>query len=212
MLTRKFVPLVFVAALFLVTPHAVSAQQDGRWSLGARVLYSPYSHTYRYSYLSSDYLKIEDGTGAELFVALRPSPRISWEAAVSELTFDANLSVYNNLHPPGEPSPLIGTASGDYGLRFGTLALLFHPLPGRRYEVYLGPVLGWTTYRIDIAQHREDELIYGGKIGLSTRVASSRWRAMLEYRYLQTEHETTDRDLYGSLAFPTVSLGLAYDF
>jgi opacity protein-like surface antigen len=188
------------------------AEQSGRWTIGVGGLYSPYSHRYTYSYLSTTNLDIENGTGVEVFAALRQSPRVSWELAASELSFDARLSVYDNFHPPGQPSPLVYTATGDYGLRSGTLTLLFHPIVGRRFDIHVGPMAGWTTYQIDVGEHREDEFTYGAKIGVSIPVARSRWRAMLDYRYLQTAHETADRDLYGALTFPAVSLGMGYDF
>jgi opacity protein-like surface antigen len=206
---RTLVPPFICAFLFGAGAVAPALAQDAsRWSLGVRGVYSWYSHEYSYPYQGvSNNLKIEDGRGFGAFAGLRLSSRFGLELALSELSFDASLSSVPTYPIPGPPTYV---DSGTFSLRSALASFYFNFPLSSRFEVYLGPTLGLTSFNEDVGVPREDELTYGAALGLSAQLGDSRWSVLLDYRYLKTTHETTDRDFYGDFASPAVGLGLKY--
>lgn len=200
---------VLVAAFAMVAP-ALAEEHAGPWSTGVRGLYSWYSHQYSYPYQGvSNNLDIENGVGFGAFVNFRPTHRYGFELALSQLSFDAVQTSVPTYPIPGPPIPV---GSGTFGLRSALGSFYVYFSPSDRFDLYFGPTAGWTDFDEDVGVPREAELTYGATLGLSAPIGSTGWYALLDYRYLKTNHETMDRDFYGDLAFPSLGLGVAYRF
>lgn len=213
---RKPRAALLASVVLVLTATAATAQQP-RWTLRAHALASNYEHQFVYPYFTTQHLTVDDGRGFEGSVEYRPRPRLGFELAAGQLTFDARERVTRiepiSFNPVVLGEVTIFSADGDFTVKPLTAGLLFHPLREGRFDLYLGPQVAWVRYDVDVAQSREPYWGYGGKVGAAYSLGRSPWSVGVEYRRLQLlQDETVDRDLYGEIGLDVAALTFAYRF
>jgi outer membrane protein W len=108
-----------------------------------------------------------------------------------------------------------------------SLGLDIHLTPGRRADLYVGPVLGYVlytdpTFRVmdgTLEVLIEDELVWGGVVGLDVPLGDRGWHFSSSIRYLRAKADAEGRDDEGeagaaSLDFDplAVAVGFGYRF
>ena len=178
-----------IATVFLVLGATAAAAQPPRWTLRAHALVSDYEHEFIYPYFTTSYLTVDDGRGFEGSVEYRPRPRLGFELAVGQLTFDAHERVTQlqpiSFNPTVLREVTIFSADGEFTVKPLTAGLLFHPLRDGRFDLYVGPQLAWVRYDIDVSERREPYWGYGGKVGAAYVFGRSPWSIGVEYRHLE---------------------------
>lgn len=196
-----------------MTPAAAETQ---KWSLRVRGLSSDYQHEFVYPYFSTSHLSIDNGTGFEAAVEYRPRPYLGLELSAGRLTFDARSWTTQIVPVSFDPLVLEEVTtfhgSGDFRMEPFSFGLLVYPLARGRFDPYVGALVGWTRYNVDLeaGQAREPDLTYGGKVGVEYAFGESPWTLGVEYRHLEMVHETLDRDMYGDIGLDVGSFMIAY--
>jgi opacity protein-like surface antigen len=205
-----------LALLSLSLATSAAAAEPRSWSLHVRGLSSDYEHQFVSSYLDTTRFTVKDGRGFEVAGEIRPWQHVGLELSIGQLDFDGHLRVTQNRPISFDPlvfeEVTIFTSSGHFRMQPLNVGLLVHPVTTPRLDFYIGPQVTWTRYEVSVegAQKRDPELGYGGKIGAEYVLGHSPWTVGLEYRHLQFLHETTDRDLYGSLGLNVGAITIGY--
>lgn len=193
-----------------------AAAETQKWAFRVRGLSSNYQHEFVYPYFSTSHLSIDDGTGFEAAVEYRLRPHLGLELSAGRLNFDAS-SWTTQLRPVSfDPLVLeevtIFEESGDFRVEPYSFGLLYYPLAKGRFDPYVGALIGWTHYDVDVdsGQEHEPDFSYGGKIGVEYAFGNSPWTVGVEYRHVVMTHETVDRDLYGDIDLDVGSLTIGY--
>jgi Outer membrane protein beta-barrel domain len=201
--------------LTLTAASSVAAADHPTWTLRLRGLSSDYKHDFVFAYTTTSHLQIDNGTGYEAAVEIRPRKHLGFEFGIGSLDFDAN--TWTTQLRPISFDPLvleevtIFEDSGHFEMQPFTLALMIHPYTSSRFDWYIAPLVNWTRYDVRIeSQEHEDDLGYGGKLGLEYIFGRSQWGLGVEYRHLELVHETMDRDQYGDIGLDVGSLIVSY--
>jgi hypothetical protein len=197
--------LIFMGLLALSAPGRAA----GPWTLRVEAGTTGYSSRTFSSYgLGFSELRLDGGPGFGVAAEYRPGPRAGIELSLSTIDFDAETRQVE-FHP----NPvLISSDSGTFSLRPLAAAFLFHPVPGRRVDFYLGPQLAWVDFQVDVngPPDRDSEVGIGGKAGLELALGDSPWSAGVTYRYLDTQHEGVEHDQYTGIQLHLISAVLSY--
>lgn len=206
---------LFVCILLLSAAAPVAAADHPTWTLRLRGLSSDYKHDFVSSYFTTSHLQIDNGTGYEAAVEIRPRKHLGFEIGFGSLEFDAN--AWTTQVRPISFDPLvleevtIFEDSGHFEMQPFTFALMIHPSTSSRFDWYIAPLLAWARYDVKVeSQEREDDFGYGGKLGLEYVLGRSPWGLGIEYRHLELVHETTDRDQYGDVGLNIGALIVSY--
>lgn len=186
------------------------------WMIRAQAMTSDYTKTSTDSNISgTNFLELSASSGFQIALEFRPRPRLGWELAVGQLTLDAK-SGFSRLVPISfDPLVLEQEVTihdrGTLNIRPLTLALLIHTSMDRRFDAYMGPLIGATFYDANIDMgDRDPEPAYGGKGGAEMRLRDSAWSVGIEVRHIEIVHDTLDRDLYRNIGLTTAGIGLSY--
>jgi hypothetical protein len=147
----------------------------------------------------------------ELEVAKTEGPFVGVEVGLNEwlglelsavqATFDLDLildrHIITRIHPDnvviGETRD-IEVRSAELDATFLTLGANFHLTPGRRVDLYLGPLVGYALYDEEVPFSHivfpesaavEDEWVYGAVLGLDVPLGDSRWMLGMAVRGLR---------------------------
>jgi hypothetical protein len=161
-------------------------------------------------------LSLDGGKAFSLAGEYRTSPRTGLELSLSSIDLDARWRQVEIRPVSFNPVVLreftIASDSGTFSLRPLALTFLFHPLRQGRLDFYVGPQIAWVDFHIDLEgpPERDDELAFGGKLGLELALGRSPWSAGVVYRFLETQHEGIERDQYTGIGVHLVSGVLSY--
>jgi hypothetical protein len=207
---RLALPLAF-ALTVLFAAHTAHAQIEG-WSLRLGGIGTNYEkHGGIGNGLYTSHLDLGSGFGPQAAAEFRVVPIFGVELSSARLDLDAHYRVARLV--PISLNPFIlgevteHEANGKYTLKPLAFAALFHPLPGRQLDVYLGPQVARVSFANDVgAGKREPEQAWGGKAGVEMRFGGGPWSAALEVGRLEIDHIETDHDLYGNFGLSTASV------
>ena len=92
-----------------------------------------------------------------------------------------------------------------------TVTWLFHPVRSGRFDLQVGPLLSLARYDTDVGDDRDEELGWGGRLGLEMGLGeASPWSLGLEIRHLELVHEKLDHDYYGDLGLDIAAVTIGY--
>lgn len=217
---RILATLIRAASLLLAVSifSAPAMAQQEPWTLRASLLGTDYQKRLVTEYFgNSTELVLDGGVGLEIAAEYRPNRIIGWELSLSRLDVDATQRSFTNRVISFDPfvirRELLFEDDGTFRIEPIAVALLFHPLRARRFDLYVGPQVAWVLYNVDVdgAQDRDPEPGFGGKLGAELRLGEdSPWSMALELRHLQIPHEGTDRDIYTDIGIQTAALVVGY--
>ena len=207
----------FLLLVLLLAPVATAPAAASSWTLRAEGGLADYSrqsfssHAFGYTELTLD-----GDMAFALAAEYRPSPRFGLELSVGAIDLDAHWRQVEVRPISFNPVVLrefeVAAESGSFTLRPVSFAPLFHPLRSERFDLYIGPQVSWVAFDEGIGglPDREEEWGFGGKAGFDVRLGQSAWWAGLGYRFLDTQHEGQERDLYTGIGVHVVSAVLSY--
>jgi hypothetical protein len=219
-MTRTSAAFVRTASLLLLISISTAPAwaQPERWTLRAGILGTDYHKRLATEYFGNvTELVLDGGAGLEVAAEYRPNRIIGWELSLGRLDVDATrrdfVTRVISFDPFVSRIELRSEDNGDFRIEPIAVALLFHPLPARRFDLYVGPQVAWVLYDIDVdgAQDHDPEPGYGGKLGAELRLGEGTpWSVALELRYLQIPHKGSDRDIYTDIGIQTAALVFGY--
>ncbi|MBZ0089974.1 MAG: hypothetical protein K8H90_06320, partial [Thermoanaerobaculia bacterium] len=139
---------------------------------------------------------------------------LSW----SEVRLDADWRRVWYRPDPLDPTVIravtVAEDSGDFTLRPLAFAVLWHPLRAGRFDLAVGPQVAWVDYTVGVegAPDRDAEWAFGAKLAADLRLGNTPWSVGLALRYLEIQHDGSERDLYTGIGLPLVSANLGYRF
>lgn len=219
-MTRTLTACARAAALLLLVSisAAPAMAQPERWTLRASVLGTDYQKRLVSAFsLGRTELELDGGTGLEIAAEYRPSRLVGWELSVGRLAVDAELRSIAYRLISFDPfilrEEVTFSSEGDFRIEPIAVALLFHPLRDRRFDLYVGPQVAWVRYNADLdgAADRDDEPGFGAKLGAELRLGEdSPWFLAVELRHLQIPHDTLEHEIYTDIGIQTAALVFGY--
>ncbi len=208
-----------VLSLLLPFSLAVSADalEAAAWVLRLEGMRTDYSRE-TFSGFSTGYrrLELDGGRGFGIAAEVRVGRQFGLELSASRVDLDAESRrvEYGPNPVPGGPPIATTTASdsGDFTLLPLAVAAYWHPLHGRRVDLYLGPQIARVDFElgVDGPPRREAEWALGAKVGAEVALGRSPWSAGVALRYLETDHDGVERDPYTGIGIRLVSVVVAY--
>lgn len=184
----------------------------GEWALRLEGGVTDYSRQAFTSYFqNSSELSFDGGTGFALSGEYRPGRVAGFEFSIGLIELDARWRATQlrpiSFNPPVFETVVLADESGDFTVQPMTFGLLLHPLRDSRFDLYVGPQVGWAEFDLGVngPPRREGEVVIGGKVGMEMQLARSPWSAGLSYRYVETQHEGHERDVYTGIGLHLVS-------
>ena len=96
-------------------------------------------------------------------------------------------------------------------LRYNTLSLLLHPVPGHLFDFYLGPSLGQAHFDRAFASS-EDERAQGGKVGIDLQLGETRILLSAQLSILTSGFRVADGSQKHNVTYRVAAAGLGYRF
>lgn len=159
-------------------------------------------------------LSLDDGSGVGLALEYRATRRLGIEALAIFADLDGELRLHR-IDPPGPDEVVTRDVSSDL---LG-LGLNVHLTPGRRIDLYVGPLaafvrygdvratVGGATFGVDF----DDETAFGATLGADVALGDTgRWALTAALRRLWSTASLDDTNLEIDVDPLLASLGLAY--
>jgi hypothetical protein len=161
-------------------------------------------------------LSLDGGNGFGVAGEYRLGPRTGIELSWSSIDLDAEWRAVMirlvSTNPNVFREEIVGSDSGTLTVRPLAATFLFHPFHHDRMDFYLGPQAAWVQYQQDFTgpPDRNEEIGFGGKLGLDLALGRSPWSAGVSYRFLSILHDGIEHDLYKDIDLNLVSAVLSY--
>ena len=221
---RKTTLIVALCAATLAWAGAAAAEVEQTWIIRVGALRVDADPDFR---LQQDGVRLtgDAGYGFSLAGEYRVSDRLGVELSGQWSEFDLELELGGGMFC-GSTFCRVSATDSVRPLTLG-LGLDVHLTPGRRADLYVGPVLAYVLYSdptfrfLDgtVRGSIDDDLAWGGVVGLDLPFGDPGWHFSGSVRYLRAEADATARDDEGdtdtaSLDFDqlAVIVGFGYRF
>ncbi|HVR99420.1 MAG TPA: outer membrane beta-barrel protein [Thermoanaerobaculia bacterium] len=174
------------------------------------------SQTFSSSSLGYTELSLDGGKSYGVAGEYRFSHSTGVELSLSSIDLDASWRRVEIRPVSFNPTVLreftVASDSGTFSLRPLAVTFLIHPLRQGRLDFYVGPQIAWVDFHIGLEgpPDRDPELGIGAKLGVELAIARSPWSAGVVYRFLETQHEGIERDLYTGTGVHLISGVFSY--
>lgn len=193
-----------------------AAAASSPWTFRLRGLATNHEKSYTEGFsLGSVHLEVEAARGLELGAEIGLADWYGIDFALGTLRSDATERVVERRTVTVEPYVYeeveVFRDEGHFDVDLLTVTWLFHPVRNGRFDFQVGPLLSLARYDTDVGADRDEELGWGGRLGLEIGlVERSPWSLGLEIRHVELIHEVLDHDYYGDLGLDITALTLGY--
>lgn len=195
---------------------APAAADSSPWTFRLRGLATNHEKNFSEGFsLGSAYLEVEEARGLELGAEVRMADWFGLDLALGTLRSDATGRFVERRVVSFEPLVFEEVESfreeGHFDVDLFTVTWLFHPVRSGRFDFHVGPLLSLARYDTDVGDDRDEELGWGGRLGLEMGLGeASPWSLGLEIRHLELVHEKLDHDYYGDLGLDVAALSIGW--
>lgn len=211
---RRATALAAALGWSLVATPAVAEWSP--WTFRLRGLATNHEKHYSEGFsLGSAYLEVEEARGLELGAEVRMADGFGIDLALGTLRSDATARFVERRVVSFEPLVFEEVETfreeGHFDADLLTVTWLFHPVRSGRFDLQVGPLLSLARYDTDVGDDRDEELGWGGRLGLEMGLGeASPWSLGLEIRHLELVHEKLDHDYYGDLGLDIAAVTIGY--
>ncbi|HXO18941.1 MAG TPA: hypothetical protein VOA87_03345 [Thermoanaerobaculia bacterium] len=146
-------------------------------------------------------LEKKEWYGLDIDLRLQHGVSLDLGASVGRLQ-----EVLHTFPQPGGPKVVTRRTSS---VRHNTLSLLFHPLWGRKVDLYFGPTIGQALWSRAFAAN-ESERVEGGKVGFDVALGDSQWLFAGALSILAGDLRVLDFTPKHNVKYTVVGAGLGY--
>ena len=223
---RKTTLIVALFAVALVGPGAAGAEVEKTWIVRVGALWVDTDLEFRQDDDGASVeLTSDAGLGLSLVGEYRANGRLGIELGAQWSENDLEMTLGGNMFCGSSFCTV--TASDSLRPLTLSLGLDVHLTPGRRADLYVGPVLAYVLYNDPtfravgetLEASIDDEFAFGGVVGVDVPFGDRGWHFSGSIRYLLAEADARARDAEGdagaaSLDFDplAVALGFGYRF